>query len=499
MLKFKKIHLSLIVLSILTPCFLICVIISFYASNKTSDAAFVNGETFGSYYTITNADSLRANYKNYTNFYIDSVAGLQAFGSSVYSQSSGLDYSFSGKVVTLKSNISCGGAVVRIGSNTDPTRRLTTNPVFAGTFNGNGFTISNFSLDSSNTTDSGVVVDESRGATLYARGLFLSVSGTIENLKLSSVKTSYDIYKSNFEQAALVGLLNGGTVRNCSVNGFTGGYYSSGIAAITYSAKIQNCYVEGVTVANEYALSRAYGIGPGRNTLTMTGTTKYLSCEIVNCVTKQLSISALTSTNCHSTAYSTTGLNYSPSGTSSHTWYYAADYNGGYPMLRIFLDKEVGWKTVSFSASGGSTPSSIKIPKNANETYSSSSSSIKIYDQTVSSTCSFCHYSSVTWTANSSTSYTVTFRRAIIAITIQEKNQILHSFTLNCGSSLNTTTIAYNGQTSKYKSCTIGSYTYTPPETHYISNVTMSNSSPLHEDTIVFITIEPKDYGLIII
>lgn len=290
-------------------------------------------------YTITDATSLASNYGSYKEFHINSLEGLKTFAGYLYSYNN-IDQSFSGKTVVLKSDIDCGGIGMQIG-NTVLAGRINVSPNFAGTFDGNGKTISNYKL-SSNYIKIG-------GATNYiagACGLFMQVSGTIKNLKVSSVVASSTGMSAsgsgstNVVQAALVGRLDGGTISNCSAEGFTGAYAESGIVAATFGGNVTNCYASDIVGS----LS-SYGIGPGRKTVPSSDTTTFdMTCNISTCITKGIEMSPLTSIYCYSEANNTLGLDLSV------TWYYVECYNDGFPYLRQFLS----WTALGFSLYGDS-------------------------------------------------------------------------------------------------------------------------------------------------
>ena len=120
---------------------------------------------------------------------------------------------------------------------------------FTGTYNGNGYTISNLTVVGDN--------DE--------RGLFKSVSGTIANVRLSNV----NITGKQHVGGVAAKLLNGGTIHHCSVNsititssyGYVGGITGSNASGGT----VNNCMVTNGTITNNHVLYGRLGGIVGEN------------------------------------------------------------------------------------------------------------------------------------------------------------------------------------------------------------------------------------------
>lgn len=110
---------------------------------------------------------------------------------------------------------------------------------FTGTFDGDGYTISNLTLDDS----AGVYTD--------GVGLFGNASGTIQNLNLSN----FTITGQN-KVGALVGNLFGGTIHKCcSLEGSVTGLVSKAGGLVGYMSSdpmIQNCYATSDVVGVDY-------------------------------------------------------------------------------------------------------------------------------------------------------------------------------------------------------------------------------------------------------
>ena len=157
---------------------------------------------------------------------------------SSYSQLCSIN-KMNGKYV-LTQDIDCNGyAINQIGSETNP---------FSGVFDGNGYTISNYTLNISNA----VKVD---GVYLGDYGLFSKNNGTIINLKIDTVLTINCIgeINSSFHVGSIVGE-NTGTISSCGFYGEIkatkaqkGGYLHVGgiVGKNTSSGFINNCIFGG--------------------------------------------------------------------------------------------------------------------------------------------------------------------------------------------------------------------------------------------------------------
>ena len=100
----------------------------------------------------------------------------------------------------------------------------TSSHMFASSFDGNGYKISNLKI--SGTQDS--------------QGLFAYLGkGTIQNVSLENVDVS-----GRANVSALVGVANGGSINNCNASGSVTGtsYQVGGLIGVNSSANLQNCY-----------------------------------------------------------------------------------------------------------------------------------------------------------------------------------------------------------------------------------------------------------------
>jgi len=150
---------------------------------------------------------------------------------------------------------------------------------FTGTFDGNDFTISNFSLTSTRPERT---------------GLFGTVSGTIKDLGLLKP----NIFAQGRDVGSLTGYLNQGTITNCYAKGavVSGGNYVGGLVG-SNTGRITNCCSTGSVSGNEYVgglvglindgkvttcYSRA-GVSGNRNVGGLVGKTSNEASEIKNC------------------------------------------------------------------------------------------------------------------------------------------------------------------------------------------------------------------------
>ena len=190
-------------------------------------------------------------YRSGTNYYIHSADGFSYFA---YTVRNGTNYG--NATIYLTTDINLGGrAWTPIGKSSTTSSSAIE---FRGTFNGQGHTIFGLSI----TSGSG------------SAGLFSSVSGTIDNLHLSSVNISANNCTS---VGALVGqLANGGRITNCSVRGNVqatsatnvGGLVGSAIGATISNSVNHASVVGGINVGglvgstnNNVSISESFNEG----------------------------------------------------------------------------------------------------------------------------------------------------------------------------------------------------------------------------------------------
>jgi len=224
--------------------------------------------------------------------------------------------------------------------------------IFKGTFDGDGYIISN--LEGFNC------VAMSDG---YPRGLFAAIRGaTIKNLGLVNCSLTTDEKGSSgaesnaCEVGVIVASADGGTIENCMVKNFTlkntytpnwndwfdAKWKIAGIVA-SGTATIKNCYVEKLIYQRPNAGDKADQMQVVANYIARD------AASATNCVIRVnggVSHTAGTFTgttsNIVSSNVTTDGFaNLSAKdelGKEGSTWYYYSQYNDGWPALRIFID-----------------------------------------------------------------------------------------------------------------------------------------------------------------
>ena len=362
--------------------------------------------TFGSTVFTKKTDSV---YANNGYFYIVSMVGLRSFGESV---SNGLD--FSGKTVYLNDNIMSDGAnFPPIGSFFNDNGKLKGSKPFCGTFDGQGHTISNITINCTS--------HEALNAEYLGFFAHLEDGANIKNLRLDNLSISNHNSGSDSHMGGIVGNIHGGsthgdiniencwisnlTITNNNENGLLGlqpTYVGGFVGSVGYaSCKITNCLITNFSVVQNKSIA-GFGIVNAGHIFTGAG------CTETDCVanTKYVAEDGIISSS-----HTTTGLDYSSdSGSSGSVWYFTAEYNAGWPMLRIFMS----WKTVNFGVNysdrGSVSHASILIPSDANKKSSSSIASIVVYGQTVTATPKP-GYKFSSWKADSAISYTANFEK----------------------------------------------------------------------------------------
>ena len=326
---------------------------------------------------------------------ISNLAELQAFAGNLNSGNYDGEY----MRVYVTNDIDCQGKTIAIGNAENP---------FNGYFDGGYNTISNFKISYINdydptsgyNTDVGGFFRYATGSIIYGLRLYnFSDSGSSVRYRLSNV-------------GGLIGASTDCHIYSCIIDTFT----SSGVNGLVEStsgivasgtAFIYDCIVKNVTSSNDF-----YAFGPG----AWSNASKTRS-ELNNAVCHDSpNLKGMFYDNNVSHAFagcyiSNTGDDFSGLSdvgkTSETTWYYCSDYNS-WPMLTNYMD----WKTVTFNAVNGTVDkTSIDIPSDATNTYSSSTSKISVYGQFITGTGNSGFTQCAGWTCNSVTSYTVTFTK----------------------------------------------------------------------------------------
>ena len=373
---------------------------------------------------------------------------------------------YAGKTVVLANSIDCNGSSLScIGSGTWNSFSGGTINNFKGVFDGQGYTISNFTLTGGarfqNRTIKGQ--KEYNYYYYYHVGLFVNIgeSATIKNLKISNY---------SYKAMAHVNTSNSGshTYHHTDCHyGLVSNYHSNGT--------ISQCWADG---------SGGF-------------------CAVPNVSNVKLQNAIIAADGTEITEpKTTTGLEASSLGGESGTmWYYAEDYNE-WPMLRLFINKKQGWKGVNFTVKGGTTPSKIFIPNDANKLFPSSTPLTTIYGQEISTTTNYCHYTTEGWIPSSSTEYSLTFTKPTRTVTVKVYNSSTKTtttwktFYVSCGETISVNTTA-TGSSNKYKACTINGFLYMPISKYYISSINCENGAVMHSDKEIIITEKLKDYNIL--
>ena len=167
------------------------------------------------------------------DLYITTADALRKFAEDVNNGNTYKD-----KIVKLGANIDLNNrAWTPIGPNADETDKK-----FYGTFDGQGYTISNLKVD--------------QGAAYHAAGLFGALNGTVKNLKINgatinSISSSSEINGLTDNGTAVVAgsIYTSGKIDNVHVTNATvnGNRYVGGISGYTYGS-VTNCSVSNSTL-----------------------------------------------------------------------------------------------------------------------------------------------------------------------------------------------------------------------------------------------------------
>lgn len=447
-----------------------------------------------------------------TTYSIKGWTGLSTFASMGHSA----DYT-----VLLKNNIDCLGNSLSIGNKTD---------YFQGTFDGCGYTISNFTI-----AGSGSQADNGSKAQSY--GLFAKISGTIQNLKIDKVAGSF-VANNPIQAGGLIGYALGATITNCAVsnlsiskNGGNESLYAAPIFCVGW-ANVSDCYVENFSATG---CQETASIGPACDDTFIYTANGYgfgyyyysgssEASTIDKCVIKDSSSQQIATDsdvvflsygdsktpvhsvkNCHTTAKTTTGLDVSHTGGPKGTLWYYSDYRDGWPQLRQFITNGVKWKTVPIVAGAGANVDKnyIQLPRDANNVYYSDTETITIYNQEIKCwrQSGYCPHGKVKWTYVEVTdAYWASYDRPDRTYQIYSSNSstLLHKETKRCCETIKVTYESYN---KGVKTITIGGYKYYAPQTHYITNVEEIKScvQPLTDDKNITIQLAIKKYDISIV
>ena len=185
------------------------------------------------------------------NYYISNAAGLKWVAEQVNTMEfyvSAAANIFDGKTVYLTNDIDLGGAEWRpIGD------YAFSRTSFNGTFDGQGYTVSNFKV-----TEPVRWTDKVSEASY---GFFGNVKGTIKNLTIKNATINPE---GGRYSAALVGRLhNGGSVENCHVvnsSATINHWQVGGLVGQNNNGNIKNCSVVGSTITGKAAVGALVGM-----------------------------------------------------------------------------------------------------------------------------------------------------------------------------------------------------------------------------------------------
>ncbi|MDE8703308.1 GLUG motif-containing protein [Adlercreutzia equolifaciens] len=234
---------------------------------------------------------------------IATVDQLEAFRDSV---NAGTDYQ--GKVIELTADVTLpSDSWTPIGVATRKSSGLATGSTpFAGTFNGDGHTISGLTISSTSGSD-------------YAIGLFGALDGaTIENLTLADV--AIDVPTSELAGAAAGLMVDDATVSNVQVSGKVSGLAGIGgvVGRMTLTGTIENC-TNNADVSALGGVGNVGGIVGAAYYTTPDGTMTISSCSNTGTITGTEAVGGIAGLNSSfvdncTNSGAITGSNYSVGG-----------------------------------------------------------------------------------------------------------------------------------------------------------------------------------------
>jgi len=363
--------LSLVVI-LLTSAFSLA-IINLWVSNKSKEDTimdanvtarattwnFDNGPVTGNH---EYAHDFGVYEQDYNVFEIGSLQAFENFETSMGEGGRVGRCDFSGKTIKLTANIDCGGKTFNFGWEDTVTSAVGLS--FHGTFDGQGYTISNMHA-SPDMGDMG-----------HRYGMFRAISGTLKNTTFRNFEYYCAGGDDDTGHYGIIAGLNSGTIENCIVDNckFTSDRFKSNcrVAPIAgqNSGTIKNCIVKGI-----YTIGGNDGNGPLNDDglyahyfVTTGNESKY--CVFDATVKKTGVTSELYAPASHDTALSSGNYNYN-SYTSAYTnfpssvansnasgttpWYkYTKTASGGYrgyscdASIPIYLRAFVKWTSCSF-------------------------------------------------------------------------------------------------------------------------------------------------------
>lgn len=223
--------------------------------NGTVDTAWYLEDTTATEYKLTTAEEF---------------AGFAALINGTSNARAAVDTTFAGKTVYLESNVDLSGINwTPIG---DP---MNDNYVgFAGTFDGQGYTISNLNIDN----------EKAWGQGLFGYNTYKTT--TIKNLNINNVYIN-----AEDTSGAVAGYFQYGTIENVNVTGdvkISGAQHMGGLVGNGYYVNFNNCSV----IGNEGSYIETTGKTQGSFVGGIVGYHGAGTYEITNCTVKNLEISA---------------------------------------------------------------------------------------------------------------------------------------------------------------------------------------------------------------
>ncbi len=402
------------------------------------DAAYTFDDTNGRF--TSESDS---NYSSNTDFYITTPKGLHEFSVSV-----AYGCTFFNKKVYLSNDISMSGwnNWQPIGASMNGTT-LHNTKTFAGHFDGNGHTVSNLST---------TIDDSPRGSHFYL-GFFtqLTEHATVENLRIKdfTINLNEDHGYANVGgiAGAFASAYNSYTsIKNCTVDGFS---INSKVTQSSYAGIVGVVQPYDVTLES---LPRMENVHLKSFTADVTSSfvyslCTYAVCEVENYVVQETEY-PVNSEGKFANGWDSTNKIFSdddsivnstggPWGTT--LWYWAGDYNDGYPYLRDFIS----WQLIVFSGDTADDPdsyvsvNSIHIPEGLDASILKDTRNLEFYERTLSLNYSDCfEFTKWNYTPNPSTSHAGSYKMEIERKTLNIKFASVSNATATCGAntSLNT-------------------------------------------------------------
>jgi len=218
-----------------TICLILCLImitaaLSVMASAEADEISIWNGLDVDSEWG--------SDYDSASTFYIEDADDFIKFRNMVMDE-----YSFSGKTITLNTDIDLDNYNLRYGVGGFTTTTNTSSnsgnwyhslSMFYGVFDGNGHVIKNITM---NQNEDDAVLDTATYGDCKMVGLFYARAATIQNLGIENVTVT---------------LANSGTARTD---------FAGGLCSVNYLSGITNCFVKNITFSGGSAITNRMRLG----------------------------------------------------------------------------------------------------------------------------------------------------------------------------------------------------------------------------------------------